>query len=127
MRGGRRFQETLRRQARYRRGWQAEWLAAGLLFFKGYRILNWRYRTSAGEIDLVAKRGRVIAFVEVKLRQSEDDALRAVTARQKARIFRAADLWMARRQAYQDYDRSFDLVAVVPWRSVKHHMQFFTW
>jgi hypothetical protein len=56
------------RRSAYRRGHFAEFAAAALLCLKGYRLLARRYRTPLGEIDLIAKRGRLVAFVEVKAR-----------------------------------------------------------
>ena len=56
------------RIGRYRRGRVSEWLAAAVLLAKGYRILGRRVRTPYGEIDLIAVRGRRLAFVEVKRR-----------------------------------------------------------
>ena len=56
------------RIARYRRGRLSEWVAAAALLAKGYRILGRRVRTPYGEIDLIAVRGRRLAFVEVKRR-----------------------------------------------------------
>ena len=57
---------------------------------KGYRILAKRFRTPHGEIDLVAKRRNLVAFVEVKARATLDEAAFAVTPRQQARIINAA-------------------------------------
>ena len=56
------------RRAGYARGLVAEGIAAWLLRLKGYRVLATRYRTPLGEIDIVARRGKVLAFVEVKAR-----------------------------------------------------------
>lgn len=115
------------RRARYRKGWLSEWAAAVFLMAKGYSILSWRFKCRAGEIDIVARRGRRIAFVEVKARRNAEQALTAVTRRQKERIFRAAEIWMQKHEGYKEYDRSFDLITVVPSKGVTHHMQFFTW
>ena len=75
-----------RRRKAERFGHLAEHAAAWLLRFKGYRIIARRERTPHGEIDLIAARGRVIAFVEVKARSSHDEALEAITPRQAKRI-----------------------------------------
>ena len=83
---------------------------------KGYRILARRARTPAGEIDLIAKRGRTVAFVEVKARKTKIAALEAVTPRAQGRIIRAAELWMARHSEFADNDWRFDIVAVLPGR-----------
>ncbi len=58
------------RRRRYRRGWVSEHLAAVFLMAKGYRVLARRQKTPAGEIDLIAVRGRRLVFVEVKQRAS---------------------------------------------------------
>lgn len=101
-------------------GHLAETVAALWLMLKGYRILARRYRTPVGEIDLVARRGRVVAYVEVKTRPSLDAALAAVPPKARARITRAA-AWYGQ-QAGTDDTRieRFDLVAVRPWRLPVH-------
>src|SRR5713226_10219808 len=78
------------RVAAFRTGLSAEARAAAYLMAKGYRILAKRFRTPHGEIDVVAKRRNLIAFVEVKARASLDEAAFAVTPRQQARILDAA-------------------------------------
>ena len=78
------------RVAAFRTGLSAESRAAAYLMAKGYRILAKRFRTPHGEIDLVAKRWNLLAFVEVKARATLDDAALAVTPRQQARIVDAA-------------------------------------
>ena len=87
------------RQAAEARGRWAEWLAMAWLAAKGYRLLDRRARTPAGEIDLVACRGEYIAFIEVKLRPSVAEARDSVGPRQRQRIERAASLWLARHDA----------------------------
>lgn len=85
-----------RRQALNRAGQWAETLAALSLVLKGYRILARRYVVRGGEIDIVARRGSVVAFVEVKNRPTLEAALEAVTAGKQRRIERAAAVWLAR-------------------------------
>lgn len=67
---------TLERQRAERRGRRAEKIAAWFLRAKGYAVLARRYKTPVGEIDLVARRGRTLAFVEVKARKEGEAALR---------------------------------------------------
>jgi putative endonuclease len=69
---------AVRREAE-RRGRRAESLAVWLLRLKGYRLLARRYKTSVGEIDLIARRGRTIAFVEVNSRPTMEEATEAAT------------------------------------------------
>jgi putative endonuclease len=89
-----------RRRGAYRRGHYGEWLAALALVAKGYRILAFRYRTKSGEIDLIARRGTLVAIVEVKARKSLSEAINAVSATAERRIEAAADLWLARQRDY---------------------------
>lgn len=112
--------ETRERRRRYRRGQRGEWLAIAMLRSKGYRILGRRVVTAAGEIDLIARRGRRIAFVEVKRRLSREAAEASITIRQRQRIRRAANLWLSRSAAYHTFDLGFDIVFVLPWRWPEH-------
>jgi putative endonuclease len=108
------------RVAAYRHGLRAEIAAASLLLAKGYRILARRYKTPLGEIDLVVRRGRTIAFVEVKARASSADALDSVGRGAEDRIVGAADLWLSRHPAASGLDLRYDMVLVVPWRLPRH-------
>jgi putative endonuclease len=99
----------------YRRGLFAETLAAFLLRLKGHRIVAQRYRTPVGEIDLVALKGRRLAFIEVKRRKTRDDAAWTIPTRQKRRIVRAAQYWLAGHPAYAGHDIAFDVVLAAPW------------
>jgi putative endonuclease len=103
-----------KRQEAYERGRSAEERAASLLSHRGYRILSRRYRSPAGEIDLVASNGRHLAFVEVKSRRSLSDAAWSVTRRQQRRIADAAGYWLQNFPEYQDRDMTFDAVLVAP-------------
>src|SRR6476659_9858971 len=78
------------RVAAFRTGLSAESRAAAFLMAKDYRILAKRFRTPHGEIDIVARRRNLLAFIEVKARASLDEAAYAVTPRQQQRIIDAA-------------------------------------
>jgi putative endonuclease len=104
-----------------RRGRRAETLAAWVLRLKGYRILARRWRTSVGEVDLIARRGRLIAFVEVKQRPNLAEAAEAVTPAARRRIARAASAWLAAHPAAAALDLRFDVIICVPHR-LPHHM-----
>ncbi|MFN7027706.1 MAG: YraN family protein [Pseudorhizobium sp.] len=84
-----------RRRAQ-RRGPFAEYLAAAFLLAKGYRIIAIRFRTKAGEVDLIARKGDLAVFVEVKARVGEREALDAVSATAQKRIRAASDVWLAK-------------------------------
>lgn len=90
------------------------------LLAKGYRPIARRYRTPLGEIDLIVKRGRTIAFIEVKARALERDALESVGTFTERRIVDAADLWLAKHPAASGYDLRYDVVVLTPWRLPRH-------
>ena len=103
-----------RRQRAERAGRRAETVALWYLRLKLYRLLARRYRTPAGEIDLIMRRGRTIVFVEVKQRPDEAAGIEAVTARSRARISRAAARWIAAHPAAAGLDQRFDVVVALP-------------
>ena len=107
------------------RGRRAETLAAWFLRLKGYRILSRRYKTPAGEIDLIARRGRTIVFVEVKQRRDDRAAIEAVTAAARKRIARAAGLWLSRHPAASGFDQRFDVILALPRRLPRHLVSVF--
>lgn len=110
------------RRAAWRAGRLAERIAALLLRCKGYRILARGLRSPAGELDVVARRGDVLAIVEVKTRAEEADALAAVTARQRRRIQRAAEGFHARLADAARLTIRFDVVLILPGRLPRHIM-----
>ena len=95
------------RVAAFRTGLSAESRAAAFLMAKGYRILAKRFRTPYGEIDLVAKKRNLLAFIEVKARASLDDAAYAVTPRQQARIIDAAQGWLMAHPEHAEFELRF--------------------
>ena len=109
------------RVAAFRTGISAESRAAAFLMAKGYRILAKRYRTPHGEIDLVARRRNLIAFVEVKARASLDEAAYAVTPRQQQRIVNAAEAWLMAHPEHAEFDLRFDVVLIAP-KSLPRHL-----
>jgi putative endonuclease len=98
----------------YRRGLFAETLAALLLRLNGHRIVAQRYKTPVGEIDLVALKGKRLAFIEVKRRKSVEDAAWTLPARQRRRIVRAAQYWLAGHPDFAGHDIAFDVVLAAP-------------
>ena len=102
------------RRSRLRRGRIAEALAAAALMAKGYFILGRRVKTRAGEIDIIAVRGKRLAFVEVKRRATREGAEASIGARQATRIRHAADHWLAPRPRYHGHEQGFDLILLVP-------------
>src|SRR5947209_2494935 len=113
------------RIAAFRTGVSAEGRAAAFLMAKGYRILARRYRTSYGEIDIVARRRNLLAFVEVKARASLDEAAYAVTPRQQARIIEAAQAWLMAHPEHADFEMRFDAILIAPRRLPRHLLAAF--
>lgn len=111
-----------KRQIAEARGRQAERRAALWLRLKGYSILAMRVKLPVGEIDLVARKGKLIAFVEVKARARQEDALGAVSVQSWQRIARAAEAWMGQRPKFADYGWRYDIVALAPGR-LPHHLK----
>ncbi len=97
----------------YDKGLQAEKAAANWLRLKGYKILEQRYKTKYGEIDLIITKKNVIAFVEVKARKTEREALESLTPKMQNRIAQAASYYISQNDV-AEYDLRFDLVAVLP-------------
>jgi putative endonuclease len=110
----------VRRPDTDRAGRAAEAVAAWLLRLKGFRILERRFATPVGEIDLVACRGRLLVFVEVKRRVELAAASEAILPRQQQRVARAAEIFLQRRPAARSMRCRFDVIALAPWRWPLH-------
>ena len=105
-----------RRRRAWRRGRRGETLCVWHLRLCGWRILARNIRSAVGEIDIVARRGRIVAFVEVKARRDAVDAAHAIGDRQRQRIARAAASFMAGRPGLAGLDMRFDAMLVAPGR-----------
>ena len=104
----------------YRDGVLSETLTAFLFRLRGYRVVAQRYRSPVGEIDLVVSRGQRLAFVEVKRRKTKDDAAYALSAKQRNRITRAAQYWLASHPDFRNHTIGFDVVLAAPWSWPRH-------
>jgi len=111
---------VLRRRRAQRRGRAAEWLCLWHLRLRGWRILARDWRCPAGEIDILARRGRVLAVIEVKSRGELAAAATALTPRQRRRIARAAEAFLFQRSDLAGLDLRFDLMLVAPLRLPRH-------
>ena len=107
------------RQRAERGGRRAERLASVWLQLKGWKILGRRVRTPVGEIDLVARRGRIVAFVEVKARATDREAGFALDEWRLRRVAAAAEA-LAHRYARPGDDIRLDAVFIVPRRLPRH-------
>jgi putative endonuclease len=103
-----------------RLGRWSEWRAAVALLFKKYRILAFRYRTRAGEVDIIARRGDLVIFVEVKARKTVSSGVDAVGREAQRRIHNAADQWISRQPDATKLSLRHDIVVVRPWRWPTH-------
>ena len=101
-------------------GLHAESIAALLLRLKGYQVIARRFAAGGGEIDLVARRGATIAFVEVKARDDLDAAAEAITAAKRRRVSRAARVWLARNPWAAALNLRGDAVFIAPGRLPRH-------
>ena len=113
------------RVAAFRMGLSAETRAAAFLMAKGYRILAKRFRTPYGEIDIVARKRNLIAFIEVKARANLDDAAYAVTQRQQQRIIDAAQGWLMAHPEHAEFELRFDAILIAPRRLPRHLLAAF--
>lgn len=113
------------RVAAFQTGLSAESKASAYLIAKGYRILARRFRTPYGEIDIVARRRGLLAFVEVKARASLDDAAYSVTPQQQQRIVAAAQVWLMTHPEHANFEMRFDVVLIAPKHLPRHLMAAF--
>ncbi|MEM9468915.1 MAG: YraN family protein [Pseudomonadota bacterium] len=102
------------KQKTYDKGVWAEKYAGVYLKAKGYKILQTRYKTKFGEIDLIIQKDKSIAFVEVKARRSIEEALHSITPKMKERIANAAQFYLSENPEILEYDLRFDVIAIKP-------------
>lgn len=107
-----------RRQAE-QRGRRGEALAAWYLRLKGWRIVAQRVKTPRGEVDIVARRGRTVAFVEVKWRRTAAELALALDAARLRRVVAAAGA-LAARYAANGEDIRIDAILLAPGRWPRH-------
>lgn len=103
----------------HEQGHLAEFLAAWVLRFKGYRILKRRYKTPLGEIDIIASRGWTLIAVEVKYRSSFLNASEAITLKQRKRIEMALSLYLQNLRWLPKNIR-FDAILIIPYKWPQH-------
>lgn len=106
----------------YKFGIIAEYCAIILLLVKMYKILKIRYRNYSGEIDIIAKKGNMLVFVEVKARMRLDQNYTPVSDHQIRRIRNAATLFIAQNPKYHNCDVRFDLI-IIAGNALPKHMR----
>lgn len=109
-----------KRQRAYAFGVASERTVASFLHAGAYAVLAHRARLGRCEVDLIAARDDVVAFVEVKARRNGADGLEAVTPAKMKRLSRAADIWLAANDAYADCSIRFDVALVGADRSIDY-------
>ena len=112
--------QRLRRQQARRRGRLAEAMCRWHLRLHGWRIVAGGWRCPSGEIDILARRGGVLAVVEVKSRGDIGSAADAILPRQRRRIARAASAFLQARPDLGGLAPRFDVMLVAPLRPPRH-------
>ena len=100
----------------YEAGLAAEVLVRDHLIEQGFEVLAERYKTKNGELDLIASRGDLVCFVEVKARSSVEEGLHSITQKAQRRLAAAATQWMADvpEIAQEISEFRFDVAVVTP-------------
>ena len=109
----------MKKRKSYNYGKLSEYIVCVILFFKGYRILKIRYKTKIGEIDIIAKKGGVLSFVEVKAR-ADNSLSEVLSQRQKKRIVNASKYFISNNSKFSNLGLSYDLVVFNNIFSFKH-------
>lgn len=105
---------TARGRNARKQGHNAEWIAALYLMLKGYQIIAMRLRTPHAEIDLVARKGKILAIVEVKQRTNRELALNALNPDQQLRLLKAGNRLIRSRPSLGCLQPRLDLIALSP-------------
>ena len=111
---------VLARQRAQRRGRLAEWMCLWHLRLHGWHIVARGWRCPSGEIDIMARRGKVLAVIEVKSRGELVAAASALAPRQRRRIVRAAEAFLTQRSDLAGLDLRFDVMLVAPLHLPRH-------
>lgn len=114
-----------KKQKSYILGFRAEMIAAWYLRLKGFSILEQRYKTHHGEIDLIARRFNLVLIVEVKARSTLKEAMEAVSYESQKRIEKSAFYWLSRQKNKNFLTLRFDLIAICPFSLPQQVKNFF--
>ena len=109
----------MNRQKAEARGRRAETIAAWYLRLQGWRIVGQRVRNPRGEVDLIARRGKTLAFVEVKARVSEANLATAIDERRLRRVAAAAES-LLHEYGKGAEEMRIDVILVAPWAWPRH-------
>lgn len=111
------------KRQRYYFGFLAEIIASWYLRFKFYKIIDRRFKSPFGEIDLVARKNNQIIFIEVKARR-DTSLMDFISKRQQQRITKAAEFFLIRNPRYQRYQISFDVIIMNKFFIPKHFKNY---
>lgn len=109
----------MNRLAAEKLGRRGETIAAWFLRLKGWRVVAARVKTPRGEVDLIARRGKTIAFVEVKARANVRDLATAIDAYRLRRVAAAAEILLPK-YGKECENMQIDVIMVAPWRWPNH-------
>ena len=115
-----------KKQAAYLLGHEAETKAAAFLEAQNFKVLETRYKTKYGEIDLIARQDDLILIVEVKARPTLEQAMDAVSRTSMKRIEGASDIWLADQPDYHLLSLRYDLIAMLGDGTLHHIPALFT-
>jgi len=117
---------TKTRKNREKLGRRAERIAAIYLQAKGYKILERRFKTRQGEIDIIALKHDILVFVEVKARADLTKARDSISYHAQQRIMRAASSFVGRKTEYQKMGQRFDAIFLLGGFRIKHEPDFWS-
>lgn len=104
------------------KGYLGEIIAALFLFLKGFKILETRYKTPCGEIDIIAQKRDLIIFVEVKSRKNKEKCYTAITDKQLKRIQRASYIFLGKNPKFFLSTTRYDVILISNW-SIPIHIE----
>jgi len=113
------YKPANKRQLAEQKGRRAEVIATWYLRLKGYRILAQRVRNPRGEIDIIARRFEIAAFIEVKSRTKVEDLEQSISAYKMRRVVAAAEV-EAHKYIRKNGALRFDVILIAPWKWPKH-------
>ena len=97
------------------------------LLLRGYKIIKHRYQGNFGEIDIIAKRLNVVAFIEVKARNSKDIDHQILSVNQQKRIKKSALFFINSHPRLQNINYRYDLATVNKNFKINYYKGFFDW
>ncbi len=111
----------MNRQLAEVRGRRGEAIAAWFLRLHGWRIIAERVKTPRGEVDLIARRGKTVAFIEVKARRKDSDLALAIDGYRLRRVAAAVEILLPK-YGKNSENMQIDVILVAPWRW-PHHLR----